>query len=565
MKRKKDLYYLIIFILIIFFINIIGQYYYKAFDLTGDKRYTLTEATKKMLRNQKDVIFVKVLLEGDFPAGFKRLQNSVKDVLNQFRSEDPYLEYMFENPLGGTPAENNKAKEKLRKEGIIPVNLFVGEGDSRTEKSIYPYAVFHLGKRMYVVNLLEPQVAGVSPEETLNNSVALLEYKFANAIQKLTRQVKGNVVFVSGKGEIDDFHLATLYKHLNKYYHVAKLQIDSTYRIHPDIDVVIVPRPTQKFTIKNKFVLDQYLMKGGNIIWLIDKIDADLDSINKYKLYTPRLIDTDLDDLFFKYGIRINNNLVQDLQCTRLPQVIGMSGDVPQIEKFPWYYHLLVNSISDHPVSKGLSDIYMPFVSTVDTLNSSPGTKKTVLLTSSARSKYQMYPMRLTYQIMHYRPDVKLFNKSHLPVSVLTEGYFTSFFKNRLTNETRKMLEDIGESFEEKSIAPGKMIFVGDGDFIKNLYNSKTGEFTSIGYNKWEKRKFHGNEDFIMNAIEFMMDESGILAARAKRVKLRLLDKAKLQKEKFKWQMINIALPLLLLALFGLVYNYYRKRKWQNY
>jgi len=562
LKKKNDIFTPLLVAAIIILVNIIAQYYYKAFDFTDDKRYTLSDSTVKLLKEQKDVIFVKVLLDGEFPAGFVRLQKSAGDILNEFRSINPKIDFEFENPLDGTAAEINKAKEQLRKQGILPVTLFIGEGNSRTEKSIYPYAIFNFGKRVYVVNLLESQVPGVPQEEVLNNSVALLEYKFANAIQKLRMQKRGEIVFITGKDEIDDFHLASLYKKLGRFYNVNKLNIDSTYKITSDIDLLIVPGPVKKFSKKNQFVIDQYLMHGGNIIWMIDKIHADLDSINKHKFYTPELIDNGLDDLFFKYGVRINPVLVQDLQCTKIPQVIGMNGGKPQIENFPWYYDLLVNSISDHPVSKGLSDIYMPFVSTIDTIKTSPEIKKTVLLTSSRRSRYQLYPMRLTYQILHYKPDISLFNKSFLPISVLVEGKFTSFFKNRLTSETKDMLEKIGDKFIDHSEKKGKMIFVGDADFVKNLYNSKTGEFTPIGFNKWENHKFEGNEDFIINSVEYMMDESGILSARAKRVKLRLLDKAKLMKEKTKWQLINILVPLILLSLFGIAFNYYRKRKY---
>jgi len=565
LNKKNNIVRLVIILLIILFVNIIGQYYHGYYDFTDDKRYSLTEPTQKLLSSQKDIIFVKVLLGGDLPSGFKRLQNSVKDILSQFRAINPKIVYMFQNPMeGGTVKQINKVKEDLRKEGIVPVNLFIGEGDSKTEKSIYPYAIFSFGKRVYVVNLLEAQASGVPQEQTLNNSVALLEYKFANAIQKLRMERKNNIVFIGDKGGLDDVHINTLFKDLSKYYYVAKMNIDSTHRIHKDIDLVIVARPTKKFSSKNQFVLDQYLMHGGNIIWLIDKVEASLDSINKYGMYTPKLIETGLDDMFFKYGIRINPNLIQDIQCTRIPQQIGMNGGKPQIELFPWFYHLLVNSNSDHPVSNGISDIWMPFVSSIDTIETFTDTKKTILLTSSRTSRFQLYPMRLTFQIMKYKPQIKNFNKPFLPISVLVGGNFESFFKNRLTSETKEMLKKIGDDFAEKSVKPGKMIFVGDGEFVQNLYNTKTNKPTPIGYNKWENFTFQGNKDFILNAVEYMMDDNGIVKARSKRVKLRLLDKGKLLKEKTKWQLINIVFPLVLLAIFGLLFNFKRRRKYSK-
>lgn len=562
MSKRNNIINLIALIAIIVLINVIAQYYYTYFDFTDDKRFTLTEPTRKLLEEQKDVIFVKVMLGDELPAGFKRLKRSVFDILNQFKSINSNIKFIFQDPTVGTVKEVNKTKEELAKQGIIPVNLYIGEGSTRTQKSIYPYAIFQYGKRVYVVNLLEAQVRGVSQEVTLNNSVALLEYKFANAIQKLNMNRKANIAVVGDKGGIDDIHMSTLFRELDKYYNIRKFNIDSSYTIHPDIDLVIVPRPTKVFSKKNQFVLDQYLMKGGNIIWLMDKIEADLDSINVHKMYTPKLIDVGLDDLFFKYGIRINPNLVQDLQCTRIPQVIGMSGGEIQTERFPWYYDLLVNSVSEHPISNGIGDIYMPFVSTIDTIKTSDKTKKTILLTSSRTSRYQLYPMRLTFQILKYKPQIERFNKPYMPISVLVEGEFTSYFKNRLTQDAEKMLDKIGESFIGKSKEPGKMIFVADGEFVKNMVNTRTKEVTPIGFNKWEERKFQGNEDFILNAVEYMLDDGGIMSSRAKRIKLRLLDRGRLIKEKSMWRFVNIIMPLVLLAMFGVGFYYYRRKRY---
>ncbi|MBK7094626.1 MAG: Gldg family protein [Saprospiraceae bacterium] len=311
-SSKSNLINLVSIVAIIVLINVIGQYVYTYFDLTGDKRFTLSEPTKTLVKNQNDVIFVKILLDGDFPAGFKRLQQSVLNTLEQFRSLNPKIDFILEDPMDGSVEAVNANIEKLREDGIAPVNLFIGEGSSKTTKKIYPYAILNYGKRVYVVNLLEPNAQGISEEEALNNSIALLEYKFANAIQKLNAERKGNIVFVSDKGGIDDFHLASLYKQLNQFYYVAKTNLDSAYRIVPEIDLVIIAKPQMNFSRKNQFVLDQYLMKGGKIIWLIDKMDVNLDSINKYKMFTPKLYDLGLDDLFFKWGVRINSDLIQD-------------------------------------------------------------------------------------------------------------------------------------------------------------------------------------------------------------------------------------------------------------
>lgn len=562
-QNRGSLINLLSLLAIIILLNIIAQYVYTDFDFTDDKRFTLTDPTKDLIEEQDDVIFVKVLLEGDFPAGFKRLQRSVYTMLRRFQSLNPKIDFVFEDPAAGSVETVNANIEKLRKEGIKPVNLFIGQGSSRTTRQIFPYAVLNHGRRVYVVNLLEPNTLGLSEEESLNNSIALLEYKFANAIQKLKAERRGNIVFVADKGGPDDMYLAALFSKLNQFYYVSKIKLDSTYRIVPEIDLVIVPRPTREFSKRNQFVLDQYLMKGGKIIWLIDRLEVGLDSLNKHPMFTPMPYDLGLDDLFFKYGVRINNDLIQDLQSTRIPQVVGFQGDMPQIQKFPWPYDLLVNSISEHPISRGLSDIYMPFVSSIDTVRTSRDIKKTVLLTSSKRSRFQMYPMRLTYQILQYPLEVDLFNKEHIPVAFLVEGSFESFFQHRLTSDTEAMLENIGETFIPHSQKEGKMIFVGDGDFILNHYDSRTNQFTPIGYNRWEEYRFSGNEDFIINSIEYMMDESGILESRSKRVKLRLLDRARLENNRLMLQVINIGLPLIILTIFGFAYTYYRRRKYK--
>ena len=562
-NNRANLVNLFSLIAIIILLNIIAQYIYTDFDFTDDKSFTLTEPTRKLIKEQDDVIFVKVLLEGDFPAGFKRLQRSVYGMLRRFQSMNPRIDFVFEDPTKGSVETANANIEKLRKEGIKPVNLFIGQGSSRTTRQIFPYAVINHGRRVYVVNLLEPNTLGLSEEESLNNSIALLEYKFANAIQKLKVDRRGNIVFVADKGGPDDMYLEALFRKLNQFYYVSKIKLDSTYRIVPEIDLVIIPKPAKEFSKRNQFVLDQYLMKGGNIIWLIDKLEVDLDSLNKHPMFTPRPYDLGLDDLFFKYGIRINNDLIQDLQSTRIPQVVGFQGDMPQIQKFPWPYDLLVNSISEHPISRGLSDIYMPFVSSIDTIRTSRDIRKTVLLSSSKRSRFQMYPMRLTYQILQYPLEVELFNKENIPLAVLVEGKFESFFQHRLTSDTEDMLQSIGETFISESQEEGKMIFVSDGDFILNHFDSRTNQFTPIGYNRWEEYRFSGNEDFIINSIEYMMDDAGILESRSKRVKLRLLDRAKLEKNRFLIQVLNIGLPLVIVAIFGIVYSYLRRRKYK--
>jgi gliding-associated putative ABC transporter substrate-binding component GldG len=547
----------------ILLVNVFSQYFFFQYDFTEDKRYSLTEPTRHLLKNQDDIIFVKVLLEGEFPAGFKRLQRSVKELLDDYRSISPYIEYEFENPLDGSIAEINERMEVLRQDGIHGVPLQIDTKDGRTQKSIFPYAIFNFGKRKYVVNLLEPQTRGVSDQVWMNNSINLLEYKFSNAIQKLKQVDKPVILFTKGQGELITQQTARMENKLRQYYQVGHIDLDSVTQIKSEVDLLIVAKPTEAFSNQKQFMIDQYLMRGGKIIWMIDKLNINLDSINQNKFYIPEPYPLGLDDMWFKYGVRIMPNLVQDLECTRIPQVVGVQGDQPKIEKFKWFYHVLSSPVSDHPIVNNLDRINLYSPSSIDTIQTTTPVKKTILLTSSQYSRFQLSPARLTFDILQYQPEIERFNKPFQPLAVLVEGNFESYFKNKLTGDTKEMLENIGTSFTEESTLPGKMIFISDGDFAKNLYNADTDQISPIGFNKWENYTFIGNEDFITNAIEYMVDEEGVLTARTKKIRLRLIDEVKATEQDTYWRIVNIISPLILVLLFGFAFNFIRKRKYK--
>jgi len=335
------------------------------------------------------------------------------------------------------------------------------------------------------------------------------------------------------------------------------MKLDST------IDLVIVAGPKTAFSLQNQFKLDQYLMAGGKIIWLIDKFDISLDSINKYKFYVPTGTETGLDDLFFKYGARILPDLILDLECSQIPQVVGMAGDKPQTKLFPWMYHLAVGSDTEHPIVKNIDRVNLFFPSSIDTVKTEGNIKKTILLHSSRYSRIQLSPMRLSFEMLKVAPDPKNFKDGLKPVAVLLEGQFESFFKNRLTPEFQQTLKNLGVSFVPLSKTT-KQVIISDSDFAKNLVNATNGETEDIGYNKWERRFYKGNKDFILNTVEYMLDENNILESRSKEIKLRLLDAVKTKEEKSKWQFINVGLPVVLLILFGIIYQYLRRRKYAH-
>ncbi|MBL0237973.1 MAG: gliding motility-associated ABC transporter substrate-binding protein GldG [Saprospiraceae bacterium] len=558
-KRIPGFLQILLIIGILLFINILSQYFNTYLDFTEEKRFTLTEPTKKLIKDVKNVVYIQVLLEGNFPSGFKRLQQSTKEILDQFNSENGYIEYEFENPNEGTVDVINARRKSYSEEGLIPTNLMVRSGSENKEQLIYPYAIVKLGDRKISVNLLE-NAPDLDQESNLSNSISLLEYKLATAIQKVHYPEKKNILFTTGHGELAREQTKSLVSLLNSSYNLAWINLDSSFIIKPEIDLLIIARPIIPFTEKNKFVLDQYVMNGGKIIWLVDGLKMSLDSLSTRNEFIPEPLDLNLTDYFFKNGIRINSNLVLDLECSRIPQVIGRTGDKPQIELFPWYYHPLIAPRSNHPIVSNIDRISLEFPSTIDTLKTKTDIKKTILLQSSQYSRYQTSPMKVGFEMMRYKPDPDKFNRPNLPIGILLEGTFGSLFENRLDEDMNNILSSIGIPFKTIS-SPTSMLVVADGDVIKNLYDKETGKFAPIGYNKYEKATFNGNKDFILNSIEFMINQNNILTARTKEFKLRMLDKVKAEKDKLYWQSINIVLPIILIVLFGTINIYWRKKK----
>lgn len=545
---------------IIIALNVIAQYVYTYFDLTEEKRFTLTSSTSELIESIEDNIYIEIMLDGEFPAGFKRLQSSTIELLDQFRSINPLIDYELYDPSEGTVKEINGIREQLRIKGVTPTNLMVRDGDKMTERLIYPWAIVKLGSKDIAVNLLEAEIPGDSKEVTLNNSVSLLEYKLTNAIHKLIAPEKKNIVFTQGQGELEDIQIAKLMEELRPSYDVGRLNLDSIFQIESSAHLLIIPKPRFAFSERDQFIIDQYIMNGGKVIWLIDQFEVNLDSINIHKMYVPNPIEHKLDNLLFNYGVRINQDLALDIENTRIPQVIGMEGGKAQTSLFPWYYHVFSAPKDDHPIVKNLDRVNLLFPSTIDTIETKTPIKKSIVLSTSDYSRKQIYPMRINFEILRVEPDMNAFSKRQMPLGVLLEGEFQSFYKNRVTKEMEEGLNKIEASFKDKS-SPTKQLVVSDGDFIKNMYNPQNSTISPIGYNPWEQKVYNGNKDFIFNAIEYLLDDYGLIQARAKDVRLRLLNKVKTQKEKLKWQLINILLPLLFILIFGLFYNYRRRIK----
>jgi len=555
---------------ILIFLNILGNFFYGYLDLTEEKKYTLTEPTQQLLNDLEEVVYVQVLLDGDFPAGFKRLQNSVRDILEDFRSETGFVEYEFDNPLDGTPEQIKARQEELSKDGIKATSLTLKDTESQSQQLIYPFAIFNYKGRQYPVNLLENDQIGMNPDVVLNNSVALLEYKFANAIQKLQLQNKPNIVFVQGHGELAPPEVYDLERTLRQYYDTGHLPLDSVLTLPPDrVSALIIAKPRFAFSDQDKFKVDQYIMNGGKVLWLIDRLNVNIDSVNQAKgSYVPFDYQLNLEDQLFKYGVRIDPNMVLDLECSRIRLSVGQLGTQTQFDLFPFYYHPAVSPKSDHPIVKSLDRVNLQFPSSIDIkVKTKTDIEKTVLLASSPRSRVQFSPTTLSFDFLREPPNPDSYNQPLQPLAVLYEGVFPSLFENRIADGMMTTLQQLNIEFKPQSV-PTRMIVVADGDIARNMVrpnsNSPNGfSAAPLGMNQHE-RYTYANKDFLLNALEYLLDDNGVIAARGKEVKLRMLDTVRAEAEKTKWQAINLVLPLVFLLVFGLVFNWVRKRRFAS-
>lgn len=534
---------------------------YGSLDLTEEKRFTLTDGTKDLLRNLDEVVTIEVMLAGkDLPANYKRLRESIQQTLSDFRSISGYVEYRFVDPMAGDSEQDLRVQQELAKQGIYPVQNRVQQADEVSLKIIYPYARFYYKGREAAVNLLYNQVPGIPQEAVLENSIGLLEYQLANMIQKLQTPGRRNLVFTTGHGELTPLETADLEQSLRAFYNTDRLNLNEVVQIDPEIAAIIIAKPQFAFSERDKFKIDQYVMNGGKVLWLLDALRASLDSLRGTEDYIATDYQLDLDNLLFNYGVRIQPNLVLDLQHTRIPLNTGRLGNANQTELFGYPYHLAVIPTSNHPIVKGLNPLNLKFASSIDTTSrTKTDLERTVLLSSSPRTRMQYNPIRLNFDFLQRELPREQFNKGAQPLAIAIEGTFPSLYENRVTETMLAGLEEMGMSFKTSSV-PNRMVVVADGDIARSQVNYEEGTFMPLGFNDFEKYQF-SNKYFLINAIEYLMDTQGLLEARGKEVKLRLLDETRALQEKSYWQLLNIGLPLVFLFLVGWVYNFVRKRR----
>jgi ABC-2 type transport system permease protein len=562
--RRQSLFYIGMIILILFLLNFVGSRLYTRFDLTKEKRYSVSEPSKKLLKNLDDIVSVQIYLDKDVNAGMLRLRKSVEDLMNEYKAYGgSNFEFEFISLLDGkTEDEKVKIIQEYSKKGIFTTNLSYKDGDVTQQKYIMPAAMITYKSRQMPVNFLEDQI-GYAPEERLNNSIISLEYKFSSAISKLQLTTKPRLAFLVGQNELENIEVADITMALKEQmYDVTQLDLSKFYKVPSDISALIIAKPQGRFDEKDKYKIDQYIMNGGKVLWLRENVMADMDSLrNAQQMFWAYPTEDNLDDMMFTYGVRINQNLVQDLQmCNPIPLVTGMDGGKPQTQLFPWYYFpILLPAANNHPIIRNIDPVAGYFTSTIDTIKSSK-VRKTILLTTSQYSKALLSPVRIHLDMLKEEPDKSSFKQPNLACAVLLEGSFTSNYKNRMAStyvdvaDTVKELKFLDHSKETK------MIVISDGDIIKNDLQVGGG-FWPLGYYNVTGQTL-ANKTFILNCVEYLTDESGLITTRSKEIKVRLLDKVKIKEEKLKWQLINTIIPIVSVILFGLVYTYLRRKRY---
>lgn len=551
--QKKSLLILLAIVLI----NLLGHFFFFRFDLTQDKRYTLSATSLKLIKEIEEPLQIEVFLKGNFPGEFKKLQAETQQLLDEFKAYNSQISFQFINPLAEEEARDTIMAAFISK-GMLPVNVTVNDKGKQSQEAAFPWALATYKGRSVKVPLLKNNM-GASTAEKVVSSVQHLEYAFANAFQTVIKPKQKKIAVIKGNGEMHDLLMADFIKQVRENYFIGTFTLDSVAQKPAEslaylskYDLAIVAKPTQAFSESEKLVMDQYIMQGGKTLWLIDQVNIDMDS-----LYNPSgsslayPFDLNLNDLFFKYGIRINPTLVKDVMATPIALATGEQGSATQYTQYPWFYSPLIFSASKHPIVSNMDGIKFQFANSMELLNND--IKKTTLLHSSPYSKTVGSPVQVSLSMVNERPEQAEFTgKGQIPVAVLLEGNFHSMYENRVLPFESKTYQKVGIN--------NKMIVVSDGDVIRNQLD-KDYQPLELGYDKWTN-KLYGNKEFMLNCVNFLLDDSGLINIRNKTVVLPLLDQEKVYANYTASQVFTIGLPLLILLAFGLVFTLLRKRKY---
>lgn len=566
--KKSHILQLVLGLVIIIFLNVIGYFFFARIDLTQEKRYTLSESSKKLMSNLEDIVFIRCYLEGDIPSEYKKLRNETKEMLDQFRAYNPDIEYEFVDPNGFENAKDkNEFYQRLFEKGFSPLLTTSTNNNSQVQQYIFPYLEITYKGRTTIVPLISSK-NGFSSDGIVNASIENLEYNLYTAIRSVATQQRGKVAFLYGHGEWQVENIWDFISSLNEYYTVDSISINEklnalTERVYDSVnpnlvkiknkfDCLVIAKPTSIFSYKDLYLIDQYIMHGGKVLWLVDPLLVSMDSLQTQANTFAISNFTGVDDILFRYGVKLNTNLVTDMQCAKIPIVTGQyQNNTPQMTYYPWNFFPEISPNANHIISDKISPVKMEFASSIDTTNSPA--KKTVLLSSSNRTRVLNSPVNVSLQMLKQKQDASLFNSGAKDVAMLLEGEFSSAFKNRLTPEM-ELNSQIG--FKDFSDTTA-MIVIADGDVARNDFMN--GQLLPLGYDKYT-RKMYGNKEFLVNCVNYLCGDEDLIPLRSREVIMRNLDLAKVEREKTAWQIVNVALPIVVIVLFGVLLAVLRKK-----
>ncbi len=563
-RRSGTRVRLLILAVILLLVNILAARFHYGLDLTAEHRFTLSPSTKALLRGMDDDAVFTVYLKADgLEADFKRLSEATRERLQAFREvAGPRIRIRFVDPFEEAQNDDDKAKvfRTLADKGIVGIPFGSGKEGQYSSNILFPYALLGYKGREVAISLLEGKLS-LDRREMIHTSETLLEYKLARAIHLLAETQKPLLAYIVGHGEALGEETRDALTQLAVFYRVDTFDLTQHVYIPRVYNAAIVLKPTQPYSEKEAFKLDQYVMGGGKLLLALDGAVASLDSLNGGEAFLATENPHGLGDLLFRFGARINADLVEDLNCARLPVVVGQEpdGGQPIMELRPWYFFPRLSPGSKHPMVNNMDAVLSRFPSSIDTVGG-PEVRKTVLLESSQYSRVAPVPARVSLSAMRYEPKRALFNKPFRPVAVLLEGEFTSAFNNRLHPATLQMLDSIKRTFKPKTDSATSVIVVANGDIFTNTVLPQSGA-VPMGYWHFEKMP-HANPTFFLNCVEYLASPGSPLESRSKDLRLRLLDADRVEAERTKWQVVNVAVPVGLLAVFASAYLFFRRRRW---
>ena len=566
--RTSDLFELLMGLAIVGLVLFIGSFARLRADLTDEKRYTLTPATKQMLEELPDVVYVKVYLTGELPADLQRFSRSIRELLDEMRVVQPdKVQYSFIDPSASTDEKTRKETyDQLQKEGLQYSSIRMRDKESFSERIVFPGALVTYRDKTVPVQLLKTQLR--TPDaDIVNRSINNLEYELASAFRQSTQRERAKIAFLEGHGELRDMEVADITNALNELYDVKRVKLDEQldalshtvpdmrYRLN-DYDAIIVAKPDSAFSPRCAYILDQFIMNGGKALWLIDPMNANLDSLRKNQFSIAVANELGLDDLFFSYGVRLNKDLVLDRSCAPIELYTQPYGNQRKLERFPWFFEPVLIPQSTHPIVSNIDPVHLRFASSIDTVGTD-SVKKTILLTSSPASLAQRNPVRVSLNIVEVPPPFERQSTPHMPMAVLLEGRFRSAFSDRLPSE---FIKDPSVGYREKG-AHTAQILVADGDVIGNRVDNAKGMYFTLGFDRYANAKIYGNREFIVNAMNYLLDDRSLISIRSRAITLRQLDPERIVVDRSRWQLFNTALPVIIAVLLGLAFQAWRRRQ----